>query len=70
MEKYIILDKRKNLKKVTSAIKELNMTNSLRNKRTTIWENDKLQISIDRSIIRILIYNSEDIKYYSYLLQR
>lgn len=65
VNKYIILNKKTNLKKVLSIIKELNMHQSLKNRRTTIWENADMQISIDSSIIRILIYSNTDVKHYS-----
>ena len=64
MNNYIILDKRKNIKQVFLIIRELNMVNTIKNKRTSIWENDDLQISIDRSLIRILGYNVETIQHY------
>ena len=44
------------------------MTNTLKNKRTSVWENNDLQISIDKSIIRILIYSKNDIQYYTDIL--
>ena len=70
MNNYITLDKRKNIKKITDIIKLLNMANTLKNKRTMVWENDDLQISIDKHIIRILIYSAEDLKRYSDLLSK
>lgn len=71
MNNYIILNKRKNIKRIFSIIKELNMENTLKNKRTSIWENEDLQISIDKALIRILIYSDNDIQHYSnYLLKR
>lgn len=70
MNNYITLDKRKNIKNVTDTIKLLNMSNTLKNKRTMVWENDDLQISIDKHIIRILIYGVEDLKRYSDLLSK
>lgn len=71
MNNYIVLNKRKNIKHISSIIQELKLTNTLKNKRTSIWENDDLQISIDKSIIRILIYCKEDIQYYTnFILQR
>lgn len=68
MNNYIILIKRKSLKKVNDIIKNYKMVNTLKNKRTSIWENDDLQISIDKSIIRILIFSKDDISYYTNIL--
>lgn len=65
MNNYIILDKRKNIKKIERLISELQLTNSLNNRRTSMWENDDIEINIDRHIIRIYIYNNKDISYYS-----
>lgn len=61
MNNYIVLDKRKNFSRISSIIKNLN----LKNRRTSIWENDDLEISIDRTIIRVLIFKSKDISYYN-----
>ena len=68
MNNYIILNKRKNIKHIKDTIRTLNMINTLKNKRTSIWENEDLQISIDKSIIRILVFSSDDLKLYSDLL--
>lgn len=65
MKNYIILNKRKNLKKVLKIINNLNLKKSFKNKRTTIWENDNLKVSIDNSIIRVLIYSKDDILVYT-----
>lgn len=71
MNNYIVLDKRKNIKHISSVIHNLQLKNTLKNKRTSIWENDDIEISIDKLIIRIMIYSKEDIKFYSdYILQR
>ena len=70
MNNYIILNKRKNIEYINHKIKELKMINTLKNRRTNIWENDDLQISIDKSIIRILIFSNDDIKYYSNIFKR
>lgn len=64
MNNYITLNKKSNVKKVQKTIRKLGLKKCLKNNRTTIWENDDLQISIDKSIIRILIYSKEDISYY------
>lgn len=64
MNNYILLDKKENLKHVKSLINKLKMKKTLENYRTKIWENDDIQISIDRLIIRILIYSKKDIEYY------
>lgn len=63
--KYIILNKNKNTKKMKQIIKKLNLSKSIENKRTTIWKNEDIQISIDKSIIRILIYSISDEEKYS-----
>lgn len=68
MSNYIVLIKKKNLKKIIKIIENYNMVNTLKNKRTSIWENDDLQISIDKSIIRILIFSKNDIPYYKKIL--
>ena len=65
MNNYIVLDKRKNFSRISSIIKNLNLKNTLKNRRTSIWENDDLEISIDRTIIRVLIFKSKDISYYN-----
>lgn len=71
MNNYIVLDKRKNFSRISSIIKILNLKNTLRNRRTSIWENDDLEISIDKYIIRIMIYSNEDVQYYTnFILQR
>ena len=64
MNNYITLNKKNNTKKILRTIKQLGLKKCLKNSRTTIWENDDLQISIDKSIIRILIYSKDDISYY------
>ncbi len=63
--KYIILNKNKNSKKIKTLIKKLNLSKCIENKRTTIWQNGDIQISIDKSIIRILIYSINDVEDYS-----
>ncbi len=68
MSNYIILLKKNNFKKINEFIKNSNMTNTLKNKRTSVWENNDLQISIDKSIIRILIFSKTDIQYYTDIL--
>lgn len=60
MNNYIVLDKRKSQKKIMQIIAILNMTNVLKNRRTCIWKNDDMQISIDKYIIRILIFDKKD----------
>jgi hypothetical protein len=71
MNNYIVLDKRKNFSRISSIIKNLNLKNTLKNRRTSIWENDDLEISIDKYIIRIMIYSNEDVQYYTnFILQR
>lgn len=71
MNNYIVLDKRKNFSRIFSIIKNLNLKNTLKNRRTSIWENDDLEISIDKYIIRIMIYSNEDVQYYTnFILQR
>lgn len=65
MSNYITLSKKTNTKKVLKTIKQLGLKKCLKNSRTSIWENDDLQISIDKSIIRILIYSKDDISYYN-----
>ena len=71
MNNYIVLDKRKNFSRISSIIKNLNLKNTLKNRRTSIWENDDLEISIDKYIIRIMIYSNEDVQHYTdFILQR
>lgn len=71
MNNYIVLNKRKNFSRISSIIKNLNLKNTLKNRRTSIWENDDLEISIDKYIIRIMIYSNEDVQYYTnFILQR
>lgn len=70
MNNYIVLNKRKNIKHISSIIQELKLTNTLKNKRTSMWENDDVQISIDKSIIRIFIYCKEDIQRYTNLFYK
>lgn len=69
MSKYIILNKKKNIKQILNIIEKLCLKNTLKNSRTSIWENDDIQISIDKTIIRILIYSNEDICYYTNILK-
>lgn len=69
MTKYIILNKKKNIKKIQKIINNLNLSNTLKNKRTSMWENDDIQINIDKSIIRILIYSIDDVTYYSNIIE-
>ena len=45
MNNYIVLDKRKNFSRISSIIKNLNLKNTLKNRRTSIWENDDLEIT-------------------------
>lgn len=68
MDKYIILNKRKHKKNILILLKERNGKRTFKNHRTEIWQDDKLQISFDRTIIRILILNSQDIPYYRNLI--
>lgn len=70
MNNYIVLNKRKNIGKINIMLSDLKMFNSLKNRRTEIWENEDIQISIDKTIIRILIYSSNDIAYYTNLITR
>lgn len=67
MNNYIILNKHKNFKNILKIIHSLNLQKSFKNNRTTIWENDDLQISIDKTIIRILIFSNDDIIRYRHL---
>lgn len=67
MSNYIVLNKSKNKKKVLDLIKDLGLIKILQNKRTIMYQNDDLEISIDKSIIRVLIYNKEDVQYYKQL---
>lgn len=70
MSNYITLNKKKNVKKILTLIKNSNFQKILENKRTTVWENDDLKISIDKSIIRILIYSRSDVEYYTNLFTK
>lgn len=69
MNNYIILNKKKNKKKVLSIIKELKLKKTFKNHRTILWENDDIQISIDNTIIRIIIFSIHDVKYYNNLFK-
>lgn len=64
MNNYIILNKKKNIKNITKQISQLHLYKSFKNRRTTIWENEDIQVSIDKYIIRILIYSKKDLNYY------
>lgn len=64
MNNYIILNKRKYLKHVQVIMQILELEKSFKNRRTIIWESNDLQISIDKSIIRILIFSKKDIIHY------
>ena len=68
MSNYIILNKKKNIKKINNIIHDLKLINTLKNKRTCMWENDDVEISIDKSIIRILIYNNDDVQHYTNMI--
>ena len=71
MNNYIVLNKRKNIKKISKKIIQLNLYKSFKNRRTTIWENEDMQISIDKYIIRILIYSKIDFDFYkNFFIQR
>lgn len=71
MNNYIVLNKRKNIKKISKKIIQLNLYKSFKNRRTTIWENEDMQISIDKYIIRILIYSKNDFDFYkNFFIQR
>lgn len=71
MNNYIVLNKRENIKHINQIIQELNLTNTLKNKRTIMWENEDLQINIDRNIIRVMIYCNEDVeRYKNFIIQR
>lgn len=69
MNNYIILNKRKNLNMIRKMIKELNMSLKLKNKRTMVWRCNDLQISIDKNLIRVLIYSDEDIKRFTKIIE-
>lgn len=68
MNNYIILDKRKYIKKIKQLIPKLKLTNTLNNYRTSMWENDDIEINIDKKLIRIYIYDDKKIPYYSNIL--
>lgn len=68
MNNYIILDKRKYIKKIKHLIPKLKLTNTLNNYRTSMWENDDIEINIDKQLIRIYIYDDKKIPYYSNIL--
>lgn len=65
MNNYIILNKRKYIKKINNILDKYNLEKTFKNFRTEIWENDDIQISIDRTIIRVLIFKPKDILYYN-----
>lgn len=65
MSNYIILNKKNNIKKVNYLFNHLGLQKKLKNARTEIWENEDIQVSVDRSIIRILVYSKEDIQHYT-----
>lgn len=64
MNNYIILDKKKHLKRLLKFKNNLNLKESFKNNRTTILENEDIQISIDKTIIRILIFCKDDVERY------
>lgn len=68
MGNYIILEKRKYKRQISKLIKSLNMHQCLKNSRTSVWKNQDLQISIDKYLIRILVYNISDFPYYVKML--
>lgn len=68
MNNYIILDKRKYIKKIKHIIPKLKLINTLNNSRTSMWENDDLEINIDKELIRIYIYDDKKISYYSNIM--
>lgn len=70
MNNYIILNKNRNIKRITNLLKSHNLLKSFKNSRTEIWENDDLQISIDKSIIRVLIFSEHDLERYIKLLTK
>lgn len=70
MNNYIILNKKKNINKISNILNDLELKKTFKNKRTEIWENDDLQISIDKSIIRILIFSNNDVEHYKKIITR
>lgn len=70
MKNYITLNKRKSIRKVAEIIQKLELHTTLKNKRTTIWENNDIQISIDHTIVRICIFDIDNLQYYANLFQQ
>ena len=68
MDNYIVINKKKNIGKMSKLIKNFNLHKSLKNQRTIIWENDKLHVSIDKKLIRIIIYRKDEIEHYQKIL--
>lgn len=48
--------------KIESIIKEFELNLVLKNNRTTIYENDNVQFSFDKKIIRVLLYDENNKK--------
>lgn len=65
MNNYIILDKKKYIKKINKIISECHLKNTLNNHRTSMWENDDIEINIDKRLIRVYIYDDNNISHYS-----
>jgi hypothetical protein len=68
MENYLILNKKKYKRRIQKIIKLLNLKQTLKNTRTTMFEGEDLEINIDKSIIRVLIYSKEDILKYKKII--
>lgn len=64
---YITLKKTKN---IYSFLEQNHLQKTFKNSRTEIWENDEIQISIDKTIIRILIFDKNKIMYYKNLISK
>lgn len=57
MSVYINLWNEKSHKKIFKTLKKMGLENTFSNRRTSIWENDKAHISVDKKVTRILLYD-------------
>lgn len=57
-------------KNIYSFLEQNNLQKTFKNYRTKIWENNEIQISIDKTIIRILIFDKNKIMYYKNLISK
>lgn len=66
MGAYINVWNTKPRQQIYSVLEQLGLKNTFSNYRTSIWENEKVHISVDKRITRILLYNEIDNSDYTY----